>query len=360
MKDMRAWAVRVLAGLILLTPAVLVFALHPDDTPTELKLATDPLTAFAARSDRSVSGLAHLALRWVQYPAIVAGPWAGIVTRNPISSLDAVSEGDVVIQIDGVDRVAVATTVPFFRSLTFGDSGPDVVQLRLAMGRLGWMDDIASDPNSPYDAAMFAATRSFALSIGVSGYVSGFDPAWVAWLPAGNSAFVWASDTPVGGPAPTAGMPIGLTPPALASAVVTPDVSNGPPPAGFLGDGLWVVAPAGEDLRIHLTDRSVASADLAVLSAQLNPTDSEWTGNVRAATTTPSVAMPSSAFLYKDGGQGCVYVRDSAEGTWTPVSVASFEQDAGAILIADQTLWPLLEGKEVLLEPQLSDVKPCP
>lgn len=73
-------------------------------------------------------------------PTAPAGASALVVTGTPKKAGDAVSPGDVVVQVSGRPIIALPGTVPAYRSLTPGMSGPDVGQLQKALKALGYAD----------------------------------------------------------------------------------------------------------------------------------------------------------------------------------------------------------------------------
>src|SRR5712671_6284275 len=76
--------------------------------------------------------------------------------RNNISKLDVaaggtVRNGEQLAELDGQPLFALAGTVPAWRDLTPGETGPDVTELQQALASLGYYDD--GDTAGYYGAA---------------------------------------------------------------------------------------------------------------------------------------------------------------------------------------------------------------
>lgn len=64
-----------------------------------------------------------------------------VVTGTPVDPGSSVESGDVVLEVNGRPIIGYAGDFPFYRDLTYGDQGPDVKQLQLALADLGYEID---------------------------------------------------------------------------------------------------------------------------------------------------------------------------------------------------------------------------
>ncbi|HWF82190.1 MAG TPA: peptidoglycan-binding protein [Streptosporangiaceae bacterium] len=91
-------------------------------------LSDDIVVAGVVRAGRTVNVTA-------------SAPYASVVvTKMPARSGGRVRVGQVIAEIDGRPIVLLRGTLPAYRDLREGDSGPDVAQLQAALVRLGYAD----------------------------------------------------------------------------------------------------------------------------------------------------------------------------------------------------------------------------
>jgi len=95
-------------------------------------------------------------------PQKVSLPGSGLVTRAPEVSAE-VQDGSVFMEVNGLPVFALEGDRPMYRDLAPGDSGEDVRQLEVALGRLGF-DPGPIDGN--YDGATAAAVDRWYASVG--------------------------------------------------------------------------------------------------------------------------------------------------------------------------------------------------
>lgn len=88
-----------------------------------------------------------------------------VVTGTPLSRGDTVQAGAAVLEVAGRPVLALQGSVPSYRDLTPGMSGPDVVQLRAALTQLGHPSD---DPAGAYGPSTADAVAAAFASAGYS------------------------------------------------------------------------------------------------------------------------------------------------------------------------------------------------
>jgi hypothetical protein len=113
-----------------------------------------------------------------------------------MTTLSAVSSGDVLVTVDAVPVVAISGDMPFYRDMTKGVSGVDVVQLRSFLKSSG----LISDGTSPaFDFRVEAAVKKWQRTLGVP--QTGAVPlASVLAVPSLPRAFQFAEDVALGAP----------------------------------------------------------------------------------------------------------------------------------------------------------------
>lgn len=159
---------------------------------------------IAAESEFTVAGRVTVVVE--PPPTLKAPAWDGLVTAMPTRSGSKVSEGTVLISIDGIDRVLVATAMPPFRPLAAGDSGPDVAELAGYLAREGFLPEEAREADR-VDDQYLSALNAFAASLGIDSGEDGaaFDPGWVVWSPTSEPGRLLGMNAVVGEPAPSPG-----------------------------------------------------------------------------------------------------------------------------------------------------------
>ena len=95
------------------------------------------------------------------------------VTAVPLSPLQQVKEGSVLIEIAGDPVVAMQADFPMFRSIVFGTRGPDVKSVQLTLTRLGYATPITSTLDEPTAASLakFFTAIGYATPTGPDGKV---------------------------------------------------------------------------------------------------------------------------------------------------------------------------------------------
>ena len=108
---------------------------------------------------------------------------SGLVTGIKYTPETDIAEGDALVVIDGIDVRAHRGTVPFYRELSAGSKGADVVELARYLKAVG-VANAAADPAKPLGPVLTAAIESYQKKVGAEvdgvfrpGYVIHFDEA---------------------------------------------------------------------------------------------------------------------------------------------------------------------------------------
>jgi len=293
-------------------PLVVVTVLRVrGNSPTSVDQAVE-LTAVAQVVTVQASKPGTLTMEWANSPALLAGPWSGIVTQVSIAPGDEVSEGDPVAVIDGITRIAVATAHPFYRPLPSGVRGDDVAELQDLLRRIGALgDDVET---GRMDRPTMTAVRSLAALLGVpQANTSIFDPSWVAWMP--HSPVQIATTTlSVGQLAPTVGTVIAETPMVPTGAALDAESMV---VAGETGEVVVAVDPETSiPVRVDRLSGEVLDQDqLSRLGDAVTVGATEIDVTVLEADASEVVSAPGAALVRSADG-GCVWTRSTPGGTW--------------------------------------------
>ena len=260
------------------------------------------------------------------------------VTSVAVKPGVAVSSGDVVVSVDGVDRVAVATAEPFWRRLQRRDAGPDVAMLEAWLAEAGFYE---GPLDGVFGRGLTAAVKAWAESLGVVKPDGVFDPGWVLWLP--EDGFVVGEVTlRAGAPVPGAGAPVlvGATPLVEVSLRDQND-------RRFVETGEWILE-VGE-VEVPVVDGAVTGEGLGVLESVLDPEEAFASGRIRRAEPLAVVEVPATAVVADAEGATCVFVPDGdgfvargvvlAGGRVSRVDVAEGLEAGGEVLVNPQDVF---------------------
>ncbi len=149
-----------LAGIRITSPAEVAAAAEPPEpspilAPVQQKvLSTNIITRGTAKFGQPMDVLLE--------PSVVKAE-LGIVTAVPTLG-EVIEEGDILLTVSGRPVLVLAGLVPTYRDMALGASGTDVMQLELALARLGYepggIDGI-------YDSSTAAAIEAWYLAVGV-------------------------------------------------------------------------------------------------------------------------------------------------------------------------------------------------
>lgn len=261
-----------------------------------------------------------LQLQWADAEEVVAPAWTGVVQSVYVQAGQTVKSGQKLAMIDGLDRIIVASAIPFARTLQVDDEGPDVRALNLSLSSLGY--------NSAGDSDRFtwrtlSGTRSLAetAQVPASKDVTAFDPSWVVFLPH-EEVRLASVDLQVGAPAPAAGTAIRKTPRYLTEAALVPEAdlpADQPSSTGGTESGQQqariepVAAAAGESLTLGTTPvqldetlSKVASESLVAIEPLLAVGAPFTRGTLSRSIPADEYRVPPSAIITEPNGQMCV------------------------------------------------------
>jgi hypothetical protein len=282
-------------------------------------------------------------------PEVAAGAARGTITSVTVKPGETLADGAVLFQVDGIDRVGFASTIPFYRPISPGTEGADVVELHRLLVAKGLLDAIPAEPR----VATFAtgqAIGDLAESLGAARATT-FDPGWVVFLPAPNLV-AETVDLKVGQQAPAQGAVIITTPGTVTSARV---VSGNQEPLTFAPGVEYVAVVDGETLAIDPATQSIVEADLPRLRA---PRENERDGIpalTKRKTPLQALAVPSSAVMTNESGTLCLWLPEGDDYRAVTVTVAGAR--GGVTNIASG----LEASQQVLSNPaQVLDEPQCP
>jgi hypothetical protein len=248
-------------------------------------------------------------LTWTAGPTLFAPAWSGLVTGVKAAPGSLVQSGTAIASIDGITRIALASTLPFYRMIAPGTIGPDVTALRGALARLG-ISPVGS--GTSYDPALEGAIKTLeARLIGEAlGLAKGvFDPSWVIYLPVANLK-VAAVNLQVGLPAPGEGQPIATSPQSLNPFTLAPAASNGLIPLPLPSNPTdFVFSPApGVDVPVGESYTISSPTDLASVAAIVSQGSSTASGQINLSHAATLSTVPATAVVSDSAGRTCVFV----------------------------------------------------
>ena len=293
----------VLLAATLLLPLLAAGALAlRDDELGETERSSEPV--ITSSTPRTVTDERQLRIvaTAIPGPEVAAGAARGTVTAVGIAAGDTLANGLVLFQVDGIDRVGFASSIPFYRPIAPGTSGADVAELHRLLVLKGLMEEAPDDPK----LARFAtgqAIAAFAESLGAARTTT-FDPAWVVFFPAADLV-AETVDLKVGQQAPAQGQVIITTPGTVTAARLT---SGNQEPLNFAPGVEYVAIVDGEEFAVDTATQSIAAADVPRLRA---PKETERDGIpalTRRKTALQALAVPSSAVMTHDRGVLCVWL----------------------------------------------------
>jgi hypothetical protein len=234
-------------------------------------------------------------------PEVAAGPARGTITAVGVAPGDTLVDGAVLFQVDGIDRFGFASSIPFYRPISAGTEGPDVVELHRLLALEDIIDDLPADPAIATFATGQAISR-FAGSLGAARTTT-FDPGWVVFLPSPDLIAASVS-LKIGRPAPSQGAVIITTPGTVTSARLA---SGNQEPLNFAPGVEYIAIVDGKEFTVDTATQSIAATELARLRA---PGETERDGIpalTKRKTPLQTLAVPSSSVMTNDAGTLCVW-----------------------------------------------------
>jgi hypothetical protein len=235
-------------------------------------------------------------------------PTNGIVSSSKCKEDAQLKSGQSMFGVNGVPMIALATSVPMWRDIVAGNSGPDVVAMATELKRLGAFD---GDVHAAANYVLFSAFKSFATKLGVP---SSSIPANT--IPMSSVMWIWSPTVTVASCAVsvasqvTMGQDMAALNTPLVSASISTDVSNATPgDRTLMVDGIEI-APVDKDGKITdptaLATLAAAPGIKAAAQSQdpssLSMIQGQWT-----LTTPMDVAsIPASSVHVDSNNMACV------------------------------------------------------
>ncbi len=323
------------------------------ETPVEAVLTLP--TERKTRDQRSVVvELSFSEPAYLRFPDI-----SGIVTGVQVREGVTVVSWDPVLEVDGITTLAAHTDKPFFRSLEWGSTGLDVLQLEGLLIEAGLMEGEADDG---FARSTRNAVVKLEEAIGVLQPTGRFMPGFFIWLP-DPQVTLSTVEVAVGVQAPSPGEVVASSKAGVAAArLLDPDGSASsdlaPDTYELLVDGavLGLVddpASFGPELLEALIDRLEESP---TMPPEGSGEIQSLRADIRLAAEAISTALPASAISTSASGDSlCVWARNGSE--YNPILVNVIGGSLGVTDIAE----PLASDLEILVNPL--DVLPnvsCP
>jgi len=335
---------------LLVLPALLVaWLLTRPDQLDDLSLPNHPvlITPVVAETHRRMP--ARLELQWAAAPVLRSPGWSGVVIGVHLRPDDVVETGSRAIQVNGIDRLVLTGSDPFYRPLGPRDDGPDVLQLQQFLTYMGYLD---GEIDGVYGTGTADAVDAFAEEIGVSEPNGRFDPSWL--VVAEQERFrVSEVIVEAGMAAPGLGEPIAIGYPALERASLTsPD---GTPLEMTDASEPHVVDIAGRRFAVDLAAAQVATDSLGPLSDILDAQVEALDVVLELAEPLTVQEVPASAVMSNLSGDTCIWA--TSPTGFQPRSVTIMGSSVGTARIRGQSA----DGEQILANPAVILADPtCP
>ena len=296
--------------------------LGANDIPEALQAAPQAVVLEAVAEDLRDEFNVVVELDWESGSVIAAPDWSGTVTAVYVEQGHTIESGDIVLQVDGIDRRAVSLEAPLYRSLARGSVGQDVGHLQGFLRDLGLYD---GDIDGLFGAGLTSAVKAYESGLGIPKPVGVFDPAWTMWTPE-PILVTFEIHAEVGHPAPPNGTPVVVGPPRLVAARLVGAAESGfDVPRG----SDWVFKY--ETVEFSITRAELQLSEFAALVAAIDPNTESVEGVVMSTEPLPvTVVSPASVTVGRDG-QLCVWVESG--DLYAPRSVEVLRTEVGRTLI---------------------------
>ncbi len=276
-------------------------------------------------------------LSFLHYPG-------SLVTAVYIEPGQSIETGNKVIQIDGIDRLAISSPQPFWRLLSVGDQGTDVVMLKQLLAEFGY--NVQSDINHLSEADLLAI-QTLAGSLGVASLseVEHFDPSWFIWLGSKSDPFVvWEVLITTGQLAPSVGVPIANERVRL-QAVETRNMDS-----STIGSRVTLmnynleVLGSSHPFRNQTDDQNmILWLESLLVENEISTDEVVIPAVLRSTPDSQQLVVPASSIIVDSQGNTCVLL---ANENATPIAVDIRDTSFDGVFVEG-----IEEGTEILLAP---------
>ncbi|MFF2276804.1 hypothetical protein [Agromyces sp. NPDC058126] len=291
---------------------------------------------------------AALEMKWADGASLLAPGWSGVVTEVVPDKDRVIRDGEPVLAIDDVRRIAASTPRPFHRPLGFGAEGADVEMLNQLLAR--WA--MPAGTGDSWDWETSEGIRLLGEKVGVDLSETpwreiSFDPSWLIWLP--TDAF----------PIQSIAASVGAMAPAQGSAVVngrailtSASVDAG---AGVTAEEGFVIELQGQEFEFS-GDATAPFADPSAVAAVLDGKPAQANGTLRRAEPISAWSVPPSAVMAARDGTYCVGFRaEKSSGAPRIVEITVLGGAIGETRVAGE----FGESRSILANPSEVLDAPC-
>jgi len=292
----------------LLAPLAFLIAVRiwTDDDLEGVTFDAEPLIVTPTQRQVRDQQRVKVVLEWKEGAVLRAPGWSGLVTAVYVEPGAEITQGQRIVAIDGVDRVAFARPSPFHRMLASGAKGADVSLLHDLLLTMGFIEALPTDPEF-VSFATSLAVEEFNTSLGIASS-NVFDPAVVIWMP--FAPFLVATlNVELGAAAPGANSVIVTGTPALASGRL--EAASPVEPIALDRGVPYVVLKGDTRLDFDPETLTVKVEEVSALADLVTPLADRTDALVERETPLRALAVPATAIVTNAAGNLCAWVVDA-------------------------------------------------
>lgn len=338
--------VLALVGIWALPIAGLLAAVHIASAGESRSTSAD-MPDRVVVGERTVTGRTSVELAVTfERPFVLTTRATGLITQVRMGTDAALSEGDLLVRVDGAGIYALRAGAPLYRDLAVGSEGADVKELGQLLVSMGMLEKAGAE----FDADYLEAVRRFQKESGRAERDGVFRPSYVVFVPDGATALeeivVRPGETVSDGaslaeaaPAPLRGRLVAADADALgriagASVVLVAGSARLPLPG--------LAEFSAEETRDTLAaiDRAIASGDFAS-TAVAHEGEQTTVSQLFVELSSPERfgSVPASSVYGAPTGTTCVFIADGPAGAPRAQRVSvTASIDPGTVLVDEDLI----------------------
>lgn len=350
--SMTVWV--YLASVVILSAVALACALllasKSPEAIGELRRQPSALTGHVIATGVDYGQGATLEGSFSPGPSLLATGLIGTITGANIAPGVRLTTGVELYRVDDRPVVAYVGDQVFFRPLSIGAQGPDVLAAQQLLNAV--VEGAQIEEDGRFGASSLHAVRDYARTAGFGRQVTQFEPSWFVRVPY-EQYEIQTSAVTVGAAAPGPGEPIITTSPQLTSASVAATAEG--------RDGQYVFVFEAKQVPVERINGEWQIADLAsalqVLTPEADSSTAAVEGYLRLAEPVPAQSIPAASIVPGAAGDTYCVLLETSDG-YSPTQVHLAGVPAPDQVFIEPTL---ADGSMVLVNPrEIAPATACP